>query len=192
MNKRQNGALGFVCDPDFLLLGWTGISRLFSKNSGQFSSSSSAITNHGANLKICTQCDLARKLTAKKEEKLWKLGSTSSSKYGKIVLIWGNTTRVGCLLRSCRKWRPVSVQILRRICCISTLFSPQPIENCLSIDSGYFLLRVDCFSQHDRRFLHIQSQGRSADFSSLPGWYWVSCNGLINAVSYLHSYCSTI
>ena len=64
LNKRQNGTLGFVCDPDFLLLGWTGISRLFSKNSGQFSScSSSAITNHGANLKICTQRNLALNLT---------------------------------------------------------------------------------------------------------------------------------
>ena len=55
LNKRQNGTLGFVCDSDFLLLGWTGISRLFSKNSGQFSScSSSAITNHGANLNLYT------------------------------------------------------------------------------------------------------------------------------------------
>lgn len=89
LNKRQNGTLGFVCDPDFLLLGWTGIRRLVSKNSGQFSSSSSAITNHGANLKFvhnAEQCDLARKLTVQKEENIKSWVPFVLTKYGEFSL----------------------------------------------------------------------------------------------------------
>ena len=99
LNKRQNGTLGFVCDPDFLLLGWTGISRLFSKNSGQFSScSSSAITNHGANLKLFTvrprlQTDRVQR------GKTMKTGfQLSYPNMAEFSLYGGFTTRVGCLL----------------------------------------------------------------------------------------------
>lgn len=95
LNKRRNGTLGFVCDPDFFLLGWTGISRLFSKNSGQFSScSSSAITNHAANLNLYTVLPRSHR-----DRAVCKLGSTC------FIQIWRNfpymvriTTRVGCLL----------------------------------------------------------------------------------------------
>lgn len=115
LNKRQNGTLGFVCDPDFLLLGWTGISRLFSKNSGQLSCcSSSAITNHGANLKLYTvrprlQTDrVERGKTMNTGFQLFYPNMAEFSLYGEI------TTRVGCLLLG--KWRPDREQTLRKIC----------------------------------------------------------------------------
>ena len=48
-------------------------------------------------------------------------------------------------------------------------FHHNPSRDYLSIDSGDYILRLDCYIQHDRRFLHLQSQRRSANFSSVPG-----------------------
>ena len=122
---------------------------------------------------ICTQRETMRPRSQKdRVVKQWKLGSTCFNQIWRIFLKWWSSPReLGVF--SCRKWRPESGQTPRKICWISTPLSPQPV---LRLPFPDIFLRLDSFIQHDRRFLHLQSQRRSANFSSLPGWYWVSCS----------------
>ena len=99
LNKRRNGTLGFVCDPDFFLLGWTGISRLFSKNSGQFSScSSSAITNHAANLNLYTVLPRSHRDRAERGNTLKTGFYLFYPNMAEFSLYGENHHEIGCLL----------------------------------------------------------------------------------------------
>ena len=170
LNKRRNGTLGFVCDPDFFLLGWTGISRLFSKNSGQFSScSSSAITNHAANLNLYTVLPRSHRARAERGNTL-KTGFYLFYPNMAEFSLYGENHHESWVSSPAENGGLLASELVQKL----ADFHHKPRKDCLSIDFGDFLLRPDWFIQHDRWFLYLQSQRRSANFSSLPGWYWVS------------------
>lgn len=99
------------------------------------------------------------------------------SKYGGIFLIWWNHHE-SWVSSPAENGGLIASKLSERFAEFPRCFRHNPSKDYLSIDFRDFLLHLDCFIQHDRWFLHLQSQRRSVNFSSLPGWYWVSCNCL--------------